>query len=169
MVKNEIGPNMQMSAHFDRTGRYRFSLHRRWSDELQAATMVMLNPSTADHLRNDPTINRCIQLSRAWGFGSLNIVNLFAYRTNSPAHLRSIQRPVGKENDTHIMKQCLKAGKVIIAWGNHGSFRGRDKEVLNLLSTFDLWCIGQTKLGQPKHPLYVPAGVKLQRFQLVEP
>lgn len=154
-----------MSAQFDRTGRYRFSLHRFWSGELEAATMVMLNPSTADHLRNDPTISRCIQLSRSWGFGSVNIVNLFAYRTSSPAHLRSIRRPVGKANDSHILEQCNNAGKIIVAWGNHGSFLERDKEVLELLSPFDLWCIGQTKSGQPKHPLYAPGDVRLQRFQ----
>jgi hypothetical protein len=164
-VKTETTEKMDMSARFDRSGRYRFSLHRFWSSGLDTATMVMLNPSTADHLRNDPTINRCIQLSRAWGFGGVNIVNLFAYRTSSPAHLRIISSPIGKSNDSHIVEQCDKASAVIVAWGNHGRFLERDKEVLELLSSFDLWCIGQTKSGQPKHPLYAPGDVKLQRFQ----
>ena len=154
-----------MAAQFDLTRRYRFSLHRVWQPELQLATFVMLNPSTADHLKNDPTITRCINLARFWGFGGINVVNLFAYRTSSPAHLRKIARPVGKENDRHIESNAFDAAKVILAWGNHGSWLARNEEVLELLSDFDLWCIGSNKSGHPKHPLYSPSDVVLQKFE----
>lgn len=156
---------MEMAAKFDRSKRYRFSLQRIWQPELELATFVMLNPSTADHVKNDPTITRCINLSRSWGFGGINVVNLFAYRTSSPAHLRKIARPVGKENDRHIETNAANSARVILAWGNHGSWRGRNEEVLNLLSDFDLWCIGSTRTGQPKHPLYSPADVSLRKFE----
>jgi hypothetical protein len=156
---------MKMAAQFDRTRRYRFSLHRVWQPEMPLATFVMLNPSTADHLKNDPTITRCINLARSWGFGGINVVNLFAYRTSSPAHLRLITRPVGKENDRHIESNAFNASRVILAWGNHGSWRERDQEVLELLSDFDLWCIGSNKSGQPKHPLYSPTIAVLEKFE----
>jgi hypothetical protein len=157
--------SVKMTAQFDRTRRYRFSLHRVWRPELQLATFVMLNPSTADHLKNDPTITRCINLARFWGFGGINVVNLFAYRTSSPAHLREIANPVGKENDRHIESNAFNAAKVILGWGNHGSWLARNEEVLELLSDFDLWCIGSNKSGHPKHPLYSATNAVLQKFE----
>ncbi len=153
-----------MSASFDTSRRYRFSLHRLWDEKLDMATIIMLNPSSADHLTNDPTIGRCVQLARFWGFGGINVVNLFAYRTASPAHLREIKRPVGPGNNAYIAANAEKAAAVILGWGNHGAYRGRDQEVLELLSPFELWCIGTTKSGQPKHPLYAPGTVALRRF-----
>lgn len=157
-----------MSAQFDRTGRYRFSLHRRWETGQGLATFVMLNPSSADHQKNDPTISRCIQLSRHWGFSGLNVVNLFAYRTASPAHLRKIVRPIGKENDSHILANARSASRIILGWGNHGCWKERDQHVISLLADFDLWCIGITKSGQPKHPLYATANIELRKFERPE-
>ena len=165
LLQPETGAaSMQMSAQFDSSGRYRFSLHRLWRETGEIATIIMLNPSTADHLRNDPTIARCIQLARFWGFAGINVVNLFAYRTSSPAHLRQIRRPVGKDNDSHIRKNAESSGTIILGWGNHGAWRSRDREVVELLQGHELLCIGTTKSGQPRHPLYAPGTIKLRKF-----
>jgi hypothetical protein len=165
MTPGHLATSIKMSAQFDRTRRYRFSLHRLWQPEMPLATFVMLNPSTADDLKNDPTITRCINLARFWGFGGINVVNLFAYRTCDPTHLRKITKPVGKENDKHIESNAFNSSRVILAWGNHGSWRERDQEVLELLNDFDLGCIGSNKSGQPKHPLYSPSDAVLQKFE----
>ncbi len=152
------------SAVFDRTGKYRYSLHRHWSIGAGSVTFIMLNPSTADHEHNDPTIRRCIGLAHAWGFNTLNVVNLFALRATEPAELKKARSPVGGQNNLHIASNVEHADQIVIAWGNHGQFRGRDKAVLELLSGYNLLCLGRNLCGQPKHPLYVSRNSRLIRF-----
>src|SRR5688500_11357729 len=105
-----------MGAVFDRSGRYRYRLWRRWGDG-GAVAFVMLNPSTADAERDDPTIRRCGGFARAWGFGSMVVVNLFALRSSDPQRLRRARDPVGRENDRHIIDVTGTSDAVVLAWG----------------------------------------------------
>ena len=66
----------------------------------------------------------------------------------------------------------MKAAKqVIVAWGNNGSLHGRDKEVLKLLKSMKVkpMCLGITKTGAPKHPLYLPDETELVPFKAPVP
>ncbi len=78
---------MRMSAKFDPSMNYRYSLAREWNSNAPRIGFVMLNPSTADATSNDPTIRRCINFARFWGYGAIEVVNLFAYRASHPAQL----------------------------------------------------------------------------------
>lgn len=139
---------------------YRYRLAREW-DSGPRAVFVMLNPSTADATQDDPTIRRCISFAKREGCGSLDVVNLFAFRATSPADMKSAADPVGPENDRHIMDAFDNAdGPIICAWGAHGAYRGRDREVAHLIDA-PLQCFGLTKAGAPKHPLYLPADAPL--------
>ena len=111
-------------AVFDPTGAYRYTLTRSWPDGRGRVAFVLLNPSTADSERNDPTIRRCIGFARHWGFGALEVVNLFAYRTPHPAALRMAPDPVGRDNDRHLLAAFGRAELLVTAWGVHGAWRG---------------------------------------------
>ena len=130
---------------------------------------VLLNPSTADAEQNDPTLRRCIGFARHWGFGTLEVVNLFAYRTPHPAALRLARDPVGPDNDRHLLAALGRAELLVTAWGVHGAWRGRDREVARLLLDQEkspgksLHCLGLTKGGFPRHVLY------LERSRLLRP
>jgi hypothetical protein len=127
----------------------------------------MLNPSTADAVRDDPTIRRCIGFAKAWGAGGMVVVNLFAYRASSPRILFAAEDPVGPQNDRHLLRVLSRAGQVVVAaWGSHGSYRDRDAEVLQLLMRrrIHIECLGRTADGQPRHPLYLPASQPLKVF-----
>jgi hypothetical protein len=150
------------SACFSDCGNYRYSLTREWDNSLPTACFCMLNPSTADQHADDPTIRRCISFAKTWGCGALEVVNLFAYRSTDPTGLRAIADPVGEENDRYIMQAAKRASVVVAAWGVHGAYKGRDVDVLPLLG--DVQCLGVTKEGFPKHPLYVRADTNLRRF-----
>jgi hypothetical protein len=120
-------------------------------------TFVMLNPSTADAEKFDPTVRRCFGYACDWGFGSLEVVNLFALRSTYPAVLSKAADPVGPENDAVILKAVKESDLAIAAWGIHGKLRGRDREVAELITDVkDLHCIGTTKAGNPLHPLHQP-------------
>ncbi|MEP6871676.1 MAG: DUF1643 domain-containing protein [Anaerolineaceae bacterium] len=146
---------MEGGACFDSSGAYRYRLWRAWEPALPIVTFVMLNPSSADAERDDPTIRRCIGFARSWGFGRLQTVNLCAYRATSPRALLASDDPFGPENEQHLLAALANADLVIAAWGNHGrSFTP---------PTFDqnVHHLGLTTLGQPRHPLYVRGETRL--------
>ncbi len=131
----------------------------------------MLNPSTATASADDPTIRRVVGFSRAWGFGSAEVVNLFALRAANPRLLVDSTDPVGPANDEAIAAAVSAADEVIAAWGNHGTIENpltglpRDEEVLELMARGEPWhCLGTTRHRQPRHPLYMPADSNLVEF-----
>ena len=115
---------------------------------------IGLNPSTADEVEDDPTIRRCLAFARRWGYGSLCMANLFAYRATRPAELKAATAPVGPRNDHWLVRSASEAAIVIAAWGVHGSLADRDQSVVSLLGD-RFSCLGLTKHGQPRHPLYL--------------
>ncbi len=136
--------------------RYRFLLTRVWGDGPRAL-FIMLNPSTATEVQNDPTVERCERRARALGFGAFRVTNIFAWRATDPRDMRAATDPVGVGNDRAILDSLDWADTVICAWGNHGLHldRGRAVEALLRPSGVPLFHLGLTGQGQPKHPLYI--------------
>lgn len=141
-------------ATFSPCRTWRYELWRRWGREPERyCAFIGLNPSTADETNDDPTIRRCIGFAKRWGFSGLYMLNLFAFRSTDPTGLKTANDPVGPENNLHLMRICDSAELVIAAWGVHGTYLDRHKKVLSLLGP--LHCLGTTKDGHPKHPLYL--------------
>lgn len=137
--------------------RYRYLLTRTWDSTGRRALFVMLNPSTATEVQNDPTVERCERRARALGFGAFRVVNIFAWRDTDPRGLRRAADPVGPENDAAIADSVPWADQVVAAWGTHGAYLGRGAAVEALLRSmpFPIHHLGLTKDGHPKHPLYI--------------
>ncbi len=155
--------------------RYRYSLTHWWPAAKGAQTSrvawVMLNPSTADALGDDPTMRRVRAFSAAWGYTSLEVVNLFAYRTKSPAILWERAEPVGRDNDVYIRQAIANADRVVVAWGAAKDERVAER-VEWLGSVFRSmprgrrpWCIAANADGSPKHPLYQKGDSKLRPWE----
>ena len=176
---------MFRSAVFSPDGRYRYLLTREWAYEidcpLPVTTFVMLNPSTADELKDDATVRRCCAFARKWGSGSLRIVNLFAARTPDPMTLPLLPDPVGGSNlnrhfwSTAADRALQGGGNIVCAWGNGGAleidtrYDNADRQDLHFL----LWAgkrglpldtFGMTLRGHPKHPLRLRADAKLRPY-----
>jgi len=136
--------------------KYRYSLTRRWSDGAKVA-FIMLNPSTATEVQNDPTVERCERRARSLGFGAFRVTNIFAWRDTDPRNMRRADDPIGPDNDTAILDACNWADTVICAWGTHGQHLNRGPQVEKMLrqSHSDLFHLGLSKAGHPKHPLYI--------------
>jgi hypothetical protein len=116
---------------------------------------IGLNPSIADAEIDDPTLNRCIKFARAWGYGGLVIGNLFAYRATDPKQLKRISDPVGPENDLWVGRLRSEVQLAVAAWGHRGVLQDRAARVSERMG--ELYCLGTTRSGAPRHPLYVPA------------
>lgn len=153
---------MLRTARFSRCGKFRYALGRRWGEGERTVLFIGLNPSTADHMRDDPTIRRCIDFARRWGYDGLTIANIFAYRTPYPRVLRAARDPVGPRNDHWIRQLAERSDLVIAAWGAGGEYLARADVVTGYLS--DLYCLGRTKDGWPRHPLYLPKSARAVRY-----
>jgi len=151
-------------AVLDQSRAYRYLLEWRWA---AAAPMVfiMLNPSVADAMRNDPTIRRCAGFARRERCGGLVVANLFALRSPRPAALAHHPDPVGPDNDRILCAAVGRGAPVVAAWGSLGTLHGRDRAVTALLATQRLYCLGLTSLGHPRHPLYTPAAAPLTPYE----
>ncbi|MEO1129171.1 MAG: DUF1643 domain-containing protein [Planctomycetota bacterium] len=153
--------DMQGAATFDSTRVYRYSLLRVWNDDAPRCCFVALNPSTADAQSNDPTVRRCIGYAQDWGYGSLEVVNIFSLRSTDPAVLRTHPDPVGPGNDRAIRRAASRAALVVAAWGSHGTIGDRDARVLRLLrAVCTPMALALTAAGQPRHPLYLRADLR---------
>jgi len=156
-------PEVVGSAHISRCGQYRYSLKRCWDPSLPQALIIGLNPSTADATLDDPTVRRCVGFVRDWGFGGLALVNLFAFRAIDPSSLVGPPDPVGPENDDWIARLADESDLVVAAWGVHGGLKARDSAVIRMLGP--LHCLGRTKDGFPRHPLYLSRHTQLEAFR----
>ncbi len=151
---------MRRGARFSADGRYRYRLWRRWDRALPVVAFCLLNPSTADARRDDPTIRRCIGFARTWGFGGVEVVNLFALRATDPRQLRRAQDPVGPRNDRAIRSAARRAAVVVLGWGAHPVARRRAGVAALRLGGARLVTLGRTRGGAPRHPLYLRADTR---------
>lgn len=156
------------SAVLSPDGNYRYLLSRRWTAPLEpdpheaTVLFVMLNPSTADASRDDPTIRRCVGFARRWGYTELLVANLYGWRATSPNDLFAAADPIGPANESYLRWAAADRSPLIVcAWGAHGAKNGRGRQVLETLRSVPdrargpIYCLGTTKSGEPKHPLYV--------------
>ena len=163
--------SLEQNAVISSCGKYRYLLTRQVDPGDRTATFIMLNPSTADAVNDDPTIRRCIGLARWWRCGRVVVANLFAVRATAPADMRQASDPVGPENRDWVTRAVERAvgacdpadrGPVVCAWGTNGSYLDQDRTVLGWIEgACKPVALGFTRDGHPRHPLYIPSAAKL--------
>lgn len=147
---------------------YRFALWRTWDPEKAKLNFVMLNPSTADEKKDDPTIRRCIGFAKGFGYGGIIITNLFSYRATDPKKLYTTTDDECDPkynieiNNKYITLMASYCEKTIFAWGTHGRLNNQDLKVSELLPKS--YCLGVTVHNNPRHPLYLPKSTPMQKF-----
>lgn len=158
ITRTHLKGDAASAAIYSPCERYRYSLTREWAPEDGGRVLfVMLNPSTATELRNDPTVERCERRARALGYGAFRVCNIFAWRATDPREMRAAADPVGPQNDAALRDGCDWADRVICAWGAHGAHLGRGPRVEAMLRATgaSLHHLGLTRDGHPRHPLYI--------------
>ena len=146
----------EATATFDALRHYRYPLVRAGVAERPRGASGIRPPSTADESSLDPTLRRCLGYARAWGFGSFEIGNLFAFRSTEPKWLSREKDPVGPANDRALAEVAGRAKLVVCGWGTWGWLHGRGGVVQErVLAGFDLHILKLTQDGHPSHPLYL--------------
>ena len=134
--------------------------------------VIGLNPSTADEARDDPTIRRCAGFARSWQFGGVLVANLFAFRATNPRELLKADLPPGDDNLATVRELARGVvetrGAVLAAWGAHGSHRAHSTALAAMLEEdgIGVACLGRTRSGEPKHPLYLPGDARPEPYLL---
>jgi hypothetical protein len=160
---------VEKAAVLSPCGNFRYQLTRLWNRELPLACWICLNPSTADAAEDDASIRRMVGFARGWGCGGIDVRNLFALRATDPRQLRRVADPVGPDNDRWLSRLGeikVQPGKVIAGWGIGGEYQNREQVVVALMAKLavPLWCLGRTKAGRPRHPLFLASRTELEPF-----
>lgn len=144
--------------------KYRYTLWRTFTSNPPRNYMALigLNPSTATESVDDPTVNRCWKLAVREGFDAFCMLNLFGWRDTDPSGLYRTEDPVGADSDEWLLKVTAGASLIVAAWGTHGAYIGRGEEVKRMIP--NLKCLGTTKDGHPRHPLYLRKDVQIIPF-----
>ena len=149
---------MIKGAQFSKCRTWRYALWRTWDNDKSHVMFIGMNPSTADETNDDPTIRRCINYAKAWGYGGIYMLNLFAFRATDPREMKAAADPVGPENISYLKVYHETAGITLACWGAHGHFMRQGELIETILD--NLYCLGVTKTGHPRHPLYLKANLK---------
>ena len=148
-------------------GQYRYLLRRTWDHAKPRALLIMLNPSTADARQDDATIRSCVRLLTGLGYGSMEVVNLMAWRATDPKNIPPIpSMAMGPNNWQTIETAIQRCDVAICAWGAHSTAARFSAGVLDLVRLYrpSAYCFGKTKAGTPKHPLYIKSGTVLETY-----
>lgn len=153
-------PRIACAAVISDCAEYRYRLTRQWAVG-RCLGVILLNPSVADADHDDPTIRRCIGFAWRWGYAGITVGNLFALRTKDPLALCDHPDPVGPDNAVWLARLTEEHAHVLCGWG-----AGVPRRHLALIDPLmarlsrpgtRAICLGLTRSGQPRHPLYTAA------------
>lgn len=158
---------MHKGAILSSCKKHRLQLWREWDSNLPKVLFIMLNPSTADDQQDDPTLRRCIDFAKQWGFGGLYIGNLYSFRATDPWSLLNVSKFSHRDNYKHLLTMANQCQLVVCAWGNYPVIKklGIPLNVFNHLEQ-KLYCIALSKASKPKHPLYLKKSLTPIPFSL---
>lgn len=161
VVRRHADDRRVSEAVYSPCERYRYSLTRAWDADKGRLLFLMLNPSKATELANDPTIERCERRARQLGYGAFRVANLFGLRETDPFRLKRARDPEGRDNAAQLVLAADWADDILCAWGVHGAHMSQGSKTEKLLrkSGKPLLALGLTRQGHPRHPLYVSYGV----------
>jgi len=146
---------------------HRLYLWRRWDKERPWVMFIGLNPSTADERLNDPTVRRCVGFAANWGYGGIFMCNVFTLVSTDPKKLNG-EVPIARGASLAMRVIRGRCGKALAGWGNliNQVIEGEEQVERIKRELSPLHCLGLTKLGHPKHPLYLPYSVELTTFSV---
>jgi hypothetical protein len=175
------------AALFDHTREHRYLLARVWDQRRPPLVFIMLNPSTADATRLDPTVTRCLRRAQRGDWGGVLVLNAFSLRSTEPRALLTAARATDPTNDkviaaaVDVLEETAADATVVCAWGTWAErvidplLPGPGKPSLSRHATLThrlavqtrpgtLRCLGRNGGGTPKHPLYLPTDQPLQEY-----
>lgn len=155
--------DIQKGAVLSSCETYRYQLWRIWDDTKPKVMFLMLNPSTADANKDDATIRKCMRYSIKWNYGGFYVGNLYGYRATDRSVIKSVDNPIGDENQNHLLELSKKCDKIVCAWGNE---EGRPERIFSILDNLYYLKLNKDREQSPAHPLYLKGDLTPTQFDL---
>lgn len=157
-------------ADISECGTWRYMLGRRFAPG-PVLGWIMFNPSKADAEISDPTVAKCVTITRLAGYGGLLIGNEYALRSADPAAVRTHWDPIGPDCDYWLAWMLRNVPRVVLAWGNQGgqcwaSIRRQSVVARVTGSGIPVACLGTTRSGEPRHPCRLANATRLVPWEL---
>lgn len=165
-AENGSGFPEKCGADFSPDRVWRYQLWRTWDESRPYVNFLLLNPGEANETTSDTTTDRCLNYAVRWGYGGVQITNLFALVGIDQEALWLAADPIGRGNDRAIMQAARHAGIVVCAWGNHGMHSARRDAAIRALRAADIE-LNVLKLngtGEPSHPAYLPESMEPKKW-----
>lgn len=156
---------MHTTVVFSRSGKNRYFLRYVWGSG-PILVWFMLNPSIANEQRSDPTVTRCINFSKANGYGGLIVVNTEPLVSTDSKGIRGqLSKTAARYNRRYIAAVAKRHPVVVVAWGGHCKRPANVMRRIVARHGFKkIYCLGTTKAGQPRHPLYLAKSTPLRKW-----
>lgn len=160
-----------MTATISPCGLYRYNLQRSVQKYGFNASVIMVNPSTADADVDDATIRKIKGFAKGFQWADFTVVNKFAYRATDVNELRTTTDPIGPLNDAFIIGALMHSNITVVAWGSLGklppALQQRWRTIHEIASSMNrpLYCLGVCSDGHPKHPLMLGYATQLQLWE----
>lgn len=155
-------------AIFSLDNKERYFLSREFKKEGRNISFLMLNPSTADAGKLDPTVTRCMEYGKNWGFDRVCIVNIYPIIGSDPMIL--IKKKGDRELNRLFIEYSLKfSEKIICAWGSHREVNFEKENLSDILfnNNKKLYSLGYNYDGNPKHPLYLKSNLEPIKYKIL--
>ena len=163
----EIGNGISGALFNGESHKFRYALWRIWDRTKQTLLFIGLNPSTANDIKDDPTIRRLVNFAKSWGYGGLYAGNLFSIVSANPdvLFLSSSTEQPDRPNDMAIKQMCDLTSTRLVGWGEWGKNAGKRPDTVLALLGEPVFCLKVNQSGEPCHPLYLPKDTKLIRYK----
>ncbi|MGE7115083.1 DUF1643 domain-containing protein [Lysinibacillus sp. NPDC047702] len=126
---------LKVKTIFSKDKKYRYFLKKTWDDKKGNIVFLMLNPSKADLIKSDNTVTNATNYAVDKDFGSITIVNLFAFMDTDKKSLKDRDKETDKLNDKYILFALKECDELVIAW-ERGTHKKRKREVAKILKKF---------------------------------
>lgn len=146
-------------VHYSEDRYSRYLISKVWDSTVKQATIIMLNPSTANALTIDMTTMYIINNISRLGFGGVEIVNIFSKLKEEITTDINAELLTDKTNDQMILASVARTDITILASGKGGETNKqvqlRIKQVRHLIREYNnkLYEICDEKGRHGWHPL----------------
>ena len=131
-------------------------------ESIRPLLWVGLNPSTADASTDDPTTRRIISFTKKFGYNFVVLINLSTICSPCPKRLREHNRLNVIEPAPLCEALARVIDSVVFCWGNVPPKLTESKCSIERLG-INAYCLGKTRQGNPRHPLYLSRSTELTR------
>lgn len=127
IIRNHV---LNTKAVYSDDKKYRYSLNKTWDENKPKATFIGINPSDATELLMDKTVMNLMNHLIKLGYGKVEIVNLYAFRSKKQEGLKYRCNKQEESNNEYVGKALSDSELIIIGWRRDADGKPKYRETI---------------------------------------